>query len=491
MNQDIPQEIIDAAINDRDVRTAIVKEKHLLFFAIYLGHYIKYNSAPFHNELLSLTEDSTQMNVIVAFRGSGKSTIMTLSYPLWAICGKLQKKFVVIFAQTETQAKQYLKNIKEELESNSLLRQDLGPFREEFDNEWNSKTLVIENYDARIMIASSEQSIRGIRHKEHRPDLIILDDVEDIQSVKTAEGRKKTFNWVTGDVIPLGDKNTKYVFIGNLLHNDSFLVNLKEKIEKKEIDGIYKFYPLLNEKGDIIWPGKYPTEQSIQEERKKVLDEVAWQREYLLRIIPDDYVVIQKEWIHYYDVLPNTDYPKNKYFLTSLGVDLAISESSQSDYTAIVTAKLFEIDGETKIYILPNPTNSKLNFPSQKKMIWETYNSTLGHRNDSFIFIESVGYQEAMVQDMKNSEFIKGTVIGCRNKLSKRERLATLSQAIYDGKILFPSSGAEQLINQIVNFGIEKHDDLVDAFYYAVSGAFEKNRTMVRVGTTDIFKLRM
>ncbi len=28
---------------------------------------------------------------------------------------------------------------------------------------------------------------------------------------------------------------------------------------------------------------------------------------------------------------------------------------------------------------------------------------------------------------------------------------------------MFPSQGAEQLINQIVNFGVEKHDDLADA----------------------------
>ena len=32
------------------------------------------------------------------------------------------------------------------------------------------------------------------------------------------------------------------------------------------------------------------------------------------------------------------------------------------------------------------------------------------------------------------------------------------------GRILFPLHGAERLIEQIIGFGVEKHDDLVDAF---------------------------
>lgn len=32
------------------------------------------------------------------------------------------------------------------------------------------------------------------------------------------------------------------------------------------------------------------------------------------------------------------------------------------------------------------------------------------------------------------------------------------------GKILFPETGCEELIEQLLGFGKEKHDDLVDAF---------------------------
>ena len=70
-------------------------------------------------------------------------------------------------------------NLKRELEDNDLLKNDLGPFQEESD-EWGSISLVFSNMNARITVASSEQSIRGMRHGQHRPDLIIGDDVEDM-----------------------------------------------------------------------------------------------------------------------------------------------------------------------------------------------------------------------------------------------------------------------------------------------------------------------
>jgi len=72
---------------------------------------------------------------------------------------------------------------------------------------------VIPKFNARLIAASSEQSIRGLRHGAYRPDLIICDDVEDLNSVKTNESRDKTYAWLTGDVIPLGDLNTKIISI--------------------------------------------------------------------------------------------------------------------------------------------------------------------------------------------------------------------------------------------------------------------------------------
>ena len=79
-----------------------------------------------------------------------------------------------------------------------------------------------------------DQSTRGIRHKNHRPDLIIADDIENIQSMKTREGRDNLQEWFTKELIPIGDpRKTKIVLLGNMLHRDSLLMRIKEGIDKK------------------------------------------------------------------------------------------------------------------------------------------------------------------------------------------------------------------------------------------------------------------
>ena len=461
-NQVIQMDLIDQMVKDQKVRISITKESHWYFFHFYLGHYVKYPTAPFQKEIIMLTEDDTVRNLfVVAFRGSGKSTIITTSYPIWAILGKQQKKFVLIICQTKIQAKQNMMNLRRELESNTLLRNDLGPFQEEND-EWGSSSIVFSNTGARIMVASTEQSIRGIRHNEHRPDLIICDDVEDIASTKTREGRDKTYKWLKGEIIPAGDRNTKLVIIGNLLHEDSLLMRLKDDIRDEKIDGVIKEYPIVKN-GKILWPGKYPNMEEVEKDKKQVGDEVSWQREYLLRIIATDDQVIDPSIIKYYDRLPPTNHYAYRGIYAS--VDLAISQKDSADYTAIVSAMVFGRRDKLRVYILPNPIVKKINFPNQVILLKE-YSNTILKRSDDRLFVEGIGYQEALPQMLEtmgiNATAVKPTV-------DKRTRLALTVPMIQSGMVLFPQKGAEEIIRQIVGFGVEKHDDIADAFSMLLS----------------------
>jgi hypothetical protein len=60
--------------------------------------------------------------------------------------------------------------------------------------------------------------------------------------------------------------------------------------------------------------------------------------------------------------------------------------------------------------------------------------------------------------------------------MNKQTRLEMATPYIRQGKVLFPRQGAESLISQIVNFGIEKHDDLVDAFTIIILKILESDR---------------
>lgn len=479
---------LDGIKKKRSVRRTLAKNSHYWFFIIYLNHYIKYPFAPLHHDMFHLTEDVSQrLVVLVAFRGSGKSTLMTLSYVIWSIVGVQQKKFILLLSQTQAQAKLHLANIKRELESNDLLKADIGPF-EEISDEWGSNSIVLSNFGARITIASTEQSIRGLRHGEHRPDLVIADDVEDLNSVKTREGRDKTFQWLTGEVLPIGDQETKLMIIGNLLHEDSLLMRLKRGIESEKLDGKYYAYPLLGENDEIAWQSKFPTLKDVEKLRTTIGTDSAWYREYLLLIISDADRLVHPEWIQYYREVPAED--SGGFCFTATGIDLAISQKESADYTAMVSAKVFGRRDKIKIYILPHPINKRLSFPETYEMAKEL-SKNLGNGFFTKLFIEDVGYQRSIIEQLQGSNVpAEGVKVAGQDK---RSRLALVTHLIQQGKVLFPPGrAAENLILQLTGFGIERHDDLADAFSILIQKIIdidnEHRGGSTIIGTGSIFK---
>lgn len=478
MSQPLTPQELQLIKENRDVRTSLARKSHYWFFSLYLSEYIQYPFAPFHHEMFRITEDQeTRISAAVAFRGSAKTTIMTTSFPIWAITGHLQKKFVLILSQTQQQARLHLTNIKRELENNELLKEDIGPF-EEFSDEWAANSIVLKNYGARIVAASTEQSIRGIKHGRYRPDLVICDDVEDLNSVKTREGRDRTFSWLTGEVLPIGDDSTKVVIVGNLLHEDCLLMRLKQHFEEGKMNGHFLAVPLLSEDDQIAWPGKYPDLEAIERQKQSIGNEAAWYREYLLRIIADADRVMQREWIHYYDTLPPTIGRNTGFNYAAIGVDLAISDKASADYTAMVGALVFDHEDKQKIYIMPHPVNARMDFPTTIETVKSMVGS-LADGHDATAYIESVGYQESLIQWLKQEDVdVEGVKIGGADK---RSRLALTTHLIRSGSILFPRTGCEQLIEQMVGLGIEKHDDLADAFSILINQIMKENKPVPRI----------
>lgn len=481
-----PTELQDKLFTDKQVRAEVTTQSHQWFFSTYFSAYVTHETADLHRDLFAISEDeSLPLAVIVAFRGSGKSTIMTLSYPIWAVLGRLQKKFVLIASQTQYQARVHLTNIKRELESNELLANDLGPFVEQRE-EWGSTSLYIPKYNARITAISTEQSVRGIRHGQYRPDLIICDDVEDMASVKTREGRNKTFDWFTGEIIPAGDTYTKRIVVGNLLHEDSLLMRLKERIENDEIDGSFREWPIVKD-NKSLWPGKYPDKQSLNVLRRTIGNKIAWEREYMLRIIPDEDQIIDARWIQYYDELPEKT-EENQYINSFLSVDLAISEKASADCTAVVIVHVFGFEQEKrKYYIDKRFINDRISHLQTLDSIAAMYNPLLhdchedGREEEPRALVEQVAYQTAALEQLKHRGI---DAVGVKIHADKRARLQLASPLFEMGMVYFPKSRAiAPIIQQIVGFGVEKHDDLADA----VSMALNYIQTKVKWEVTFAF----
>ncbi len=468
----INQEVdIEQIIKNQRLRKELAINSLYWFFHIYLHDYVKFKTADFQKEIINIAEDQTLKNAfIVAFRGSAKSTLATLALPLWSIVGKHKKNFIIIISQTQSQARLILSNIRRELETNQLFIKDFGHLSTDPSNsEWNSSTIVLGKSGIRISVYSTGESIRGIRHLATRPDLIIGDDLEDLASVKNKEIRNQNFDWFTGDVMPLGDRETKLIVIGNLLHEDSLMMKIKNGIANNTLDGKFFEYPLVSLDNKIAWPGKYPTQKEITEERKKIGNNIAWHREYLLQILPPEDRIIHYEWIKFYDQLPLNIQANLVSYVIS--VDPAISEKDTADKTAILVGAIYKSKNFHYLYIT-DIYNLQINFPTTKEMI-EKLSNTVNPKHKTVILVEQVGYQEALIQALKTEGYpVEGINPHGRDK---RARLSVASSYVKNGNVFFPKNRSNELVDQLTNFGVEKNDDLADAFTMMVNEIFGNN----------------
>lgn len=459
------------------------------FSAIYLTGYLTDPPALFHPELIRALEDEKLMRLLmIGFRGSGKSTFGSLALPLWAALEYPEKyPFIILIADSSRQATLNISAIKHELETNVGIKQDYGEIKgnviEDFalkgeGEEWQKQNIVLSN-GVRILARSRGQKVRGLRHLQYRPKLVVVDDPEDGEWVRTKENRDKTARWLHSEVMGgLDARHGKLVVIGNLLHMDALLSRLKAP------DTGFKAleFPLIDAEGKCTWPAMYPTEQSLRD-KERDMGAIAWQREMLLKIVSDDEAIIKPEDIHYYD-----ERPKNAVAsIKGHGIDLAISQKEGADYTSITSGEVFYVEDQPpynagdvpKVFIRPNPYNEHVTFHEFLKHV-RTIPGELKGAN--LFFVEDVQYQKAAIQEM---ERLMLAVTPMRPTTDKRSRLQVIAPYIKNGTVLFPRTGCEQLLGQIFNLGIESHDDLVDSFVWLIQGLVEAGIELPKIHWID------
>ncbi|ACV64895.1 phage uncharacterized protein [Desulfofarcimen acetoxidans DSM 771] len=209
------------------------------FGRAYLHHYFTRETPEFHRELdriwqqgvlkgiLQLTEKTVAKirrlpgcrRAVAAPRGHAKSTNLTFKDTLHAIVYEY-KPYILILSDSSDQAQGFLSDIRGELEENLAIREDFGDLQGK--KAWREDVLMTST-DVKIEAIGSGKKIRGRRHKNWRPGLIVLDDIENDDNVRTPEQRKKLENWFFKAVSKAGDDYTDIVYIGTILHYDSLL----------------------------------------------------------------------------------------------------------------------------------------------------------------------------------------------------------------------------------------------------------------------------
>lgn len=208
--------------------------KSIMAFALtYLGAHFTLAPSPMHLEICTFLESASRLRgdrlAFAAPRNHAKSTIVSLAYLLWCICyGK--EPFILLISNTLDQAADFLSQIKRELQSNPRLIEDFPevcepPSGSSGNRRWRRDEIITRN-DIKVTALGADTKIRGRKHREDRPTLIILDDIENEVEVRSPDQRRRKAEWFYKAVLKAGSAKTNVIVIGTILHYDALLATL-------------------------------------------------------------------------------------------------------------------------------------------------------------------------------------------------------------------------------------------------------------------------
>lgn len=215
-------------IAERVARVKDAQGGFAYFVKHYFPHYIRNPAqSDLHRYLFAtlpevLADGKSRLEAIAAPRGEAKSTIVSQLFTLYCIVTG-QKHYAVIVMDSIDQAYPMLEAIKAELEVNPRIKIDF-PKIAGAGSTWQAGSIVTRN-GIKVQVAGAGKKLRGLRHGAYRPDLVILDDIENDEQVRSPEQRDKRHSWLKKTVMPLGAAGEKLdvIYIGTILHYDSVL----------------------------------------------------------------------------------------------------------------------------------------------------------------------------------------------------------------------------------------------------------------------------
>lgn len=323
----------------------------------------------FHDEVFQTLQDYVMNRkdekyyyVRGAPRGHGKSQILTFGFPLWCICYNYGKNILIV-SDTNEQAMQFVCAIRDELEENEVLRDTFGDLAG--GRVWTNTKIQTSN-KMQIVGKGAQQKLRGIKYRQYRPDIIIVDDLENDESVETEAQRQKLLNWFQKALIPCGSTTEKIIYIGTILNYESLLNKILTLPEysmwdRKKYQAVIKFSesPLWDEwetilkNEDIPCPAQQAKTFFLQHREEMLAGtEVLWadkQEDYyydlmLMRIMnPDAFDSeyqndpvsesqrdFKEEWFQYWEILPEI---RDIY----IACDPSLAKRDKADKSAIIT----------------------------------------------------------------------------------------------------------------------------------------------------------
>ncbi len=343
----------------------------------------------FHRLMWEDCCSSHQLVAEAAPRGHSKSTSISLAYTLAALCFGF-RDYALVVSSIEGLAIELVQTIRAELVENEALIESFNIHGLSKDNEADIIGY-IGNRRFRVLAKGGEQKLRGIKWGTKRPDLIIVDDIEDDEQVRSADRREKLRKWFLQALIPAGSDNCLVRVVGTVLHLDSLLNRLlKSRNWKSHCFSAHKGFDDFSE---ILWPEKYG-EERLRAIRDAFVDEGdsgGYSQEYLNKPIAEGNEFFK---LDRFQPMEEEDFDQPMDFY--VGVDLAISTRDHANKSSFVVGGI--------------DPNNMLNIIDRRTGRWDSLKivETFFELHDLYdpIFVVEKGHIEMAIGPFFNAEMV-------------------------------------------------------------------------------------
>jgi predicted phage terminase large subunit-like protein len=427
------------------------------FAQTYFPDYVPAEGAAFHKEWEEVRLEEKKPVLLMAFRGSGKSTYFTLLDPVHEIAYG-RRNFMIFSSYNEEKSGRFTGRILAELMYNQRLKNDFGDFIPE------GKRPALDHFTANVpgsggktigvLAVSMGQDPRGFVHGPSRPDYVRMDDIQSRQRAKSRKFVKASIDWIMQDLIPALADTYSCVIVATPLNTQCVASTLA--LGSDEIKAVKTYRFPSERRGKPTWEAAFPASRLAR--LKRTIGSLAYGQEFLLVPIALDERIFKEEHIKGYALEELIGTRFNYVFSWT---DPSVKHEEKHCYKATICAG---ITNEGIIYIL----KARIRKESVSRMIEGMY-LIYNECRPQYMFFEDNGGQALLTEIFDAKAEKEGYHIPHRaetNTIHKDTRIeGTLSSPIENGVIRFLKTDPDQkeLIDQLLQFPDGEYKDGPDA----------------------------
>ena len=412
--------------------------------------------APFHvSAANAILKDR---NIKAAFqwhRGAAKSTNMDVFVPMWLMAQEHREiNVMVLVGKSEDNAKTLLGDIQAELQYNQRYIHDFG---EQYNvGSWEEGEFVTRS-EVAFFARGRGQSPRGLRYRSHRPDYVIIDDLDDDELVESPDRVNKLFDWLRSALFgTLDGGRGRFIMVGNLIAKNSVLARWCD-IKSVHVTRVN----IYDNRGNVSWAAKW-TPQEVKD-IEAVVGYRAFQKEYMNNPIIEG-AIFRNEWIRW------GKHPAwSKFSEIVLYIDPSFKGSTKNDYKA---AKLWGKAGTTLYHLRAFVRQSSV--AEMVRWCYDLYEWTREQGIAVRWYMEANFMQDTILDEFRREGELRGYQLPItgdkRKKPDKFQRVEAISPLWERGFVVYDETQRDDPdmlagIDQTLAFekGMRGHDDAPDA----------------------------